>query len=672
MDLSKLSRQDKIALIDKLKAQKSSAQNSGDDIIPQGEIPASVRAKLSFASNPDEERGLLEKEFPGAKLGKYDSEDVITLPGEKAPKYIRAPGIWNANDVASLAGDIPSMAGGVAGGLLTAATGGIGAAAVGAGTAAGEAARKLIGRGLLGVPTGQDLTQDAKDVALQGVLGGALQYGAGKLFPTKAATSVAPEGKSIGSKISESLTTTPESDALAEALKKSGINEASEFAPQLDAIKRAKKVLPDMKYPPMSAHENALSSPAKKDTFDKILYGNSPVSENLQKYHGKMTEEIGDVINDTAKKFAPNIGKTNAGQKVVDSFVEGYEGLRSELGKGFEAIKDVPVDPTVMSKTILSNISENPVLGPILALDNETGRITLKPWSPKLGNIDKAPYEKLRDAVDALNTPNTVKEVQRIREYLRGAVDPLNPGAYRALNEFRKVSLDSLGDAIGDNPGVKNLFKQYALNEQRKELLEEVLGKSVDSAQGLRNVAPEKVLDRIFQNTQTVKAVGEILGEDKLKESAGYMLQKLIQESKDPTTGVIRTGNLLRSMYGPNGKIEMLEMALPKQEMAKIKAALDIAKLIPSAPASNPSKTSYTLLNSLMSPLETGKNVIKDVQNNRALSKGFSELQTGKKSAPSALNTVGLISKGAKIADKTKAVPAIGGGMMSKKYQDKK
>lgn len=461
-------------------------------------------------------------------------------------------------------------------------------------------------------------------------------------------------------------------------------------------LEGALKALGDLENAPTKMHLDMLDSQSAKDIVQLRKNLPSADAEALNYYEQKMKGELVDKFKNSLEPLVKReaMPLDEAGETLMDATRTRYNAVRKNLAPEFDKLRDLPADP-VASLPGLQDKIQNAIpslkgkikvqmvdkAGKALPEGAEGGilKAQLEPYKPSMG-ISKETYSLMNEVLDDVSTPKTFKEMQNIRETLRKALDPTNPKATRELESLRGAMLDHMEElAAAQNPGVqvRELFKAWAQNEGRYELAQKVMKGSLDTLDPTKRPSPEKILNSVFLNQKSVAAAKEAFGEQEVAAMAHDMINDVVK--KATRQGSVSSAALQQFLKQKGPVIEeALRGADPQTAKAitgRLKALVDVMRIIPDAPPINPSGTAKTtgLINALgkgaksaltmdaQGLLGAGRQAVEAVGEQRAGSAAKKELDQIMKGVAKEERGKGLIRRGAEAAQKQLKKPSTRG-----------
>lgn len=367
--------------------------------------------------------------------------------------------------------------------------------------------------------------------------------------------------------------------------------------PSADRLREIEQILPDLKIKPTHIHYNMLKDKQSYDVM-RVRLKELPGKERqaLDAYDQSMKAEIMSKID---QMIGPERqGATDAGIKLMNDVHNMHKAQRKQIGPLFQEIQATPIPERQHVEGLLHKLAQE-VTGFDRAVDTskyvgETGKVAMRPFSSKMGLSRKA-YGEIEQVVNDLNSGQlSFKDMQAVREYLRKEIDPTKPGATADLQGIRKAMLDHMEELVQTrNPDlrVRETFKAWAKNERMLESFEDMLGGKMESMDALYRANPDRVLNNIFANPNTVETARGLLGPERFQALAGDYLNSLRESATDSAKNQMSMANFASLLKRKRG---VIESTFGKEGFQRLSALADLGKIIPDMPPINPSGTGKT------------------------------------------------------------------------------
>ena len=374
----------------------------------------------------------------------------------------------------------------------------------------------------------------------------------------------------------------------------------------------------DSQYPAHQIQVESLTDPLTRDKYKTALENpESKEGQLLRSYEAVQKDEgANDLLPKYVSQIAPEGYKPTSdavegGNRVIDSFTKQYKDEQASLKPLFKQFDDMAVTANADPLSILHTIDAAiPEASGFIQREPELG-YTIRKYE-KTMPFSKDTHMAIQDLLTALNNPEgvTVADLRNLRESMRDNVNFLTaPRVSREISNLRSGIMDimqkevdkanpevveGLNHPLGQ-PSVRDLFKRYAINEENRSTLEQLLGGSIsDKAATLKEIKPEEVLNRIFGNTVYVKAAKEILGDDFSKLASDYLSQQIDRVTDRTKNGF--SSNKFATFLKQKGPELEEGLSQHPTELAKIRALTDKMRILPDSPSVNPSGTAKTSL----------------------------------------------------------------------------
>ena len=538
----------------------------------EADLGFSTRAKYSLEPLQSNRKALLIEKF-GADNVKEDKKGDLYIRQAGAFRPVNIEGL-SFTDVTDFLGATPEMAGAAIGGIA-----GLGAGAVGAvpaaiaGGAAGSAARQGLSA-LLGTPQVADLGERAKEVGISAAFSGA---GAGL-------------GKAVKGVAKKFLPKHNIDDAFKEMAKKIGM--VDDVAPTRGQIAGGRTL------------------DIEKQLGETPFFGRKirkTVNKQVQKVKDNLADEFGEFrVSDL------DIG--GAGSSIREMAEKSNKAIKTQAGELFDKLAAQGDNISVNSKVFNTSLNKN--LGKLRLFDQKgnplkhsaKSGLTADQFS-RVQSVMQRVNETIKESGDQLN----VNDVNILRKFIdenikEGAAGQVMDNGNRRLVQIRESFMDLTENMLGAQDkklkrefrAARGLWAKYLNN---KGIIEK--GKGLN----LKNLADEKIIDRIFKDSKNVKMLKEILPEEQVKQAGDNYIKKLLKAKLGDSEqwgakGVLNT---------IEAKKEAITEALGKESYEKLVSNLKFLDRV--GKPFNPSKTAVTELrtNLLRGALLRGEKAAREV-----------------------------------------------------------
>lgn len=302
-----------------------------------------------------------------------------------------------------------------------------------------------------------------------------------------------------------------------------------------------------------------------------------------------------------------------AGQRISKILTENDQKIRDNLGPAFEKIKATPLQEADHLPGVVDYlIKADPNLRNIF----EPGDLTqLKPNNGQTGIADKT-YSKIKKLVtDLKDNPNDFEGLKNLREGLTDGVNVLEDSrASKQLSQAKTAMMDYIQDAVQKvepDLQVRQIFKEWAINEQNKDFLQSVIKAKVGTnwrdIEGSKLNPDEAIHNKIFQNSALTKQVKQMMTPDQFNQTLADHMAILKSEVTDKEG--FSPNKFHSKVSKGNSKYALDEAFADSPQYQKMKDIITTMRAFTDFGPINPSGTAKTLLqaiiNSAKHPSET-------------------------------------------------------------------
>lgn len=344
-------------------------------------------------------------------------------------------------------------------------------------------------------------------------------------------------------------------------------------------LSQIENVVKDLEVKPLKYHYSMLDNPKKMKEL-KLHFENLPTADaqKIAAYNQAMVNEAKEKLIHTVFELSNGNPRslTDAGFDFIESMKTQYATEREALGPMFQEIqRRSNVLDQDAARGLIVNLAENSKIGKLLTQDPQTGRLFLMKNTPRTGLSDRE-YQILSRLVDDLNDGMTFTEMQAARDFLRKAIDPMNPRETAEIGKVRSLMLGQMEEmtgSMGDDVG--SVFKKYAINERARESVEKIIGGKIETLDAMFAANPDKVVKKIFANPNHAEVVRGYIGAEKFQELVGSFLYHGVTKATDSVHGFQphKFKTWLKSNH------QFLEANLSAAEMDRVLALTDYAVL---------------------------------------------------------------------------------------------
>lgn len=375
-----------------------------------------------------------------------------------------------------------------------------------------------------------------------------------------------------------------------------------EGVPALNALKEAEDVLPDSQFKTHNLQYESLKDQAARDFYGVLKEADSPEAKALRDYEAMQKSEASAMLDKTIQDIHPNQAPISepvkAGESAIESFSSQYDAEKKELVPVFKKFDDLAKTQGVNGAEILANVEKNlPEMGSLVQVD-EKGKFILPKYESDMP-FSKTAYKSIKDLVNAANKKElTLSGLRNVRDSMKDKLNLLSSGRdFAQVGTIRKALMDSMEGMVTKlSPDIelRDAFKRYAVNEGKRDVIEQILGGSISGKGSLaKQIKPEDVLNKIFSNTVSVQAAKGILGKDFNKVLSDYLANARSKVTDEARNGF--SSNKFNTFL--RGKNPELAAAFGEGTPAlkRIEALTTKMRILPDAPSVNPSGTAKAL-----------------------------------------------------------------------------
>lgn len=333
------------------------------------------------------------------------------------------------------------------------------------------------------------------------------------------------------------------------------------------------KIVPDLEVKPLRYHYDMLENPksmrALKNTFENLT---SPQKYQVASYNLSMLDDAQRKAVDTIESISktPIRDVPDQGTVLINQVKDRYKNQKEVLKPYFEKLKKVgPIDKNSISDLKIA-IAQNTKVSSLLSQD-ELGNVILKPNTTKTGLSD-AEYRAIKRIFNDLDGKVTFQEMQKMRDYLRKQIDPMNPAMTEELQKVRSVLLDKLED-IGEKkvPQMREVFKRYAINERAVDDIEDIIGGKIETLNSMYAANPDKIINKVLSNPNYQEIVKGYIGPDAYSEMLASYVWQGFKNSIDQVKGF--APEKFRNFLKKNENV--LSRSLGQEQFSRLSALAD-------------------------------------------------------------------------------------------------
>ncbi len=366
-------------------------------------------------------------------------------------------------------------------------------------------------------------------------------------------------------------------------------------------LKEVVEDLPDLQFKPHNLQYESLKDKQARDYYKTYLEGQSPESKALSDYEALQKNEaktkLDQTISDLSPGYKPVAEPVQAGENLVESFSKQYKTEKEALSPLFKQFDEIAGNKNIGGFNSLMKLHEVfPSIGDYLNAD-ANGVFQLAKYKPAMP-FSKNTYGAIKDLVSAANEDGlTLSGLRNIRESMRDRLTlAAGPRDEMQIGGIRKVLMDEMGESVAKlapDLNVRDTFKRYAQNEEKRALIEKIMGGSINErASFSKTIKPEDVLNKIFSSTVSVKAARELLGPEFSKTVADYLAMNRAKVTDEVKNG-FSSNKFSSFLKGKNP--ELAEALSETGSLKRINSLTDYMRILPDSPSINPSGTAKTL-----------------------------------------------------------------------------
>lgn len=494
---------------------------------------------------------------------------------------------------------------------------------------AGSAAARFSGSAIEGAAygLGQSVSEDAlgdpqamgdhliANVGMSALIGGGIGAALGIVMPhakVAKAKALGPDIEAQGyssqiGKDAEKFAATKETPQSFEDIRNAVNSSDLKYLPKTElpaktTLLEAYEANPDLTLKPHALQVQSLENHSVRDVYKTFLEDASEEAKIMQNYEALQKQEAVSKLNKTIQDLAPN--KTlahdplEAGKNLINDFTEHYNAEKKELAPLFKQFDDTAAASVTDRQGLIGKIEEALPNASQFMKPTAEG-IELAKYSPDMP-FSKTAYNAIKDVVGVANKKEglTIGGVRNLRETLRDRVDFMSaPRIAQEVSTLRKSLMDFIQDKVQEitpDMKVRDAFKRYAINEEKRATMEKIMGGSIsDKATFAKTITPEDALNKVFGDSVSVDAAKSILGH-KFNEHLGSYLNTQMAKVSDAAKNGFSSAKFATFL---KGKAPELTTALSDNPTAfnRMRQLTDIMRILPDSPSVNPSGTAKTM-----------------------------------------------------------------------------
>lgn len=387
-----------------------------------------------------------------------------------------------------------------------------------------------------------------------------------------------------------------------ETAKKYGglVTDSPQAAEAADALTRV-----DLgEWNPPEAQLRALADPTQPTEWSLAREMSGKAGETVRGIEAAQKQSAVSQLDRTIEELSPGVKPTadaaEAGKRATQAFTDQYQAEKEGLKPVFEALKATEVAGVDHAPGMVDAFTQA-VPGVARMFDTEAGGLVIKPYQSNWG-IAKSTYSAVKEAVESLQEGKTagIEDLLNVRSGLKQHANVLEqgpgPAQIRSLGAAAMDRIQQVLDESGYNLKTRATLKDYAINEQEREIIEKTFGSSVGNqqfgAKAMKGLVNESIGDKMFANSANVRAAKKILSPDKFNESLANWISEYREKSTDK--GVF-SSNKFNSFLRKN-EDALKEAFAGNPSFQRIKDLTTAMRILPDAPSINPSGTAKTVV----------------------------------------------------------------------------
>lgn len=376
------------------------------------------------------------------------------------------------------------------------------------------------------------------------------------------------------------------------------------------SVEAAMGRLPDLKIVPTEANLRMLEDPEVYRRMKVAELRNDKLGQRLRNHLMHQKKHYTDKLIETVQGVSEGItgDKIIAGNELAENFAKSYQAEKEALASGFKSFDDVGANPISSTENVFQILKDTfPNIEKYIT-KNKKGLLQLAKFEGGEGFTEQT-RKHIQYLLNAINNKNlTLGELRNYRELIRDEIS-----AYGTSGKTKKFSgqlvtklfgmLETEAEQLGV-PEVRETFKRYAINERNREIFEKIVGGDLLGENVLeKQIKPENVINRIFQNSTNIADAKQVLSPAQYKKALAEYVQLAINKATDTerkTFSSAKFGTFLKNNSA------YLELAFDKDRSAlqRLKDLTELMKVIPDSMSANPSgsaPTAFELFKGLLS-----------------------------------------------------------------------
>lgn len=310
--------------------------------------------------------------------------------------------------------------------------------------------------------------------------------------------------------------------------------------------------------------------------------------------------QLDRTIDELSPGLKPTADAAEGGKRATQLFTEQYQAEKEALKPVFAALRKTTTEEIDHLPGMIDSMTKA-VPGAARMFDTDAAGLVIKPYQSNWG-ISKSTYSAVKDAAESLKASekHTIEDLINIRASLKQHENVLEQGAgpaqVRALGASLMDYIQGNVERTGSDLKARGILKDWAINEQQREIIEKTFGSAVGNpqfgAKAMKGVANESIGDKIFASSANVRAAKQILPPEKFKQVLSNWLAEY--RNKFTTDGVFSSKRF--SSWMRTNQDALNEAFGGSNTLQKIHDLNTVMRILPDATSINPSGTAKTLM----------------------------------------------------------------------------
>ena len=294
--------------------------------------------------------------------------------------------------------------------------------------------------------------------------------------------------------------------------------------PQKQALIDAQSRLPESQFPLNRLQLDSMNNQAADVNYQTMKQLKTEDGGKIGDIEAFQKQEALSHTDLNIKNIAPDYEATpdlqEAGDRIKKTFSDNYKATKEAEIPLMNALKNYELPNQDHVPGVINQMS-NRVPGISQMFDADTGAI--REYNPGWG-IGKDTYNTVKSTIDGMRElPDVgIKELANLRDSMELNLDPQSKAGSQirqlkaGMMDYIQGQLEKVEPNVPAEANVlRDSMKRYAINEQNREIIGRVFGAPIDSPNFMDNIRnpSERVLDKVFSSTESVKAARQLLGQ---------------------------------------------------------------------------------------------------------------------------------------------------------------